>query len=135
MGVPLPTAAPVVLLALLPLVSGLAAGLAVRGEELLPVGDEPAGAGRFGPLRTTLAALLAFGGTFSELYALRPAAAYDPRPLRLPADLGHTSAALLGGWAAAALGLALLTGPLLAGTGRLIAAGRPSPRRLLAGAG
>ncbi|GAB2740334.1 hypothetical protein [Kitasatospora kifunensis] len=135
MGVPLPPAAPVTLLALLPLAGGLAAGLAVHQDELLPGGEEWTETQRFGPLRTTLAALLALGGTFTELYALRPAAADDPRPLHLPADLGHTSAALLGGWAVAALGLALLTGPLLAGMGRLIAVGRPSPRRLLAGRG
>ncbi|MCX4746542.1 hypothetical protein OG455_13585 [Kitasatospora sp. NBC_01287] len=135
MGVPLPLAAPVALLTLLPLAGGLAAALAVRAVDPLPGGEEPDPLHRFGPLRTTLAALLAAGGILTELYALRPAAAYDPRTLHLPADLGHTNAALLGGWAAAALGLGLLTGPLLAGTGWLLAVGRPSPRRLLAGRG
>ncbi|MEY9949388.1 hypothetical protein [Kitasatospora sp. GAS1066B] len=135
MGVPLPPAAPVALLALLPLAGGLAAAAAVRPGERLPGGEEPDRARHFGPVRTSAAVLLTIGGILTELYALRPAAAYDPRTLGLPADLGHTNAALLGGWAVATLGLALLTGPLLAGTGWLLALGRPSPRRLLAGRG
>ncbi|MGF1428581.1 hypothetical protein [Kitasatospora sp. LaBMicrA B282] len=135
MGVPLPPAAPVALLAVLPLAGGLTAAGAVRLPETLPGDPEPVLIGRFGPARTTVAVVLAAGGVLTELYALRPAAAEDSRPLALPADLGHTSVPLLAGWAAAALGLGLLTGPLLAGAGRLLALGRPSPRRLLAGRG
>ncbi|GAA1239425.1 hypothetical protein GCM10009665_32510 [Kitasatospora nipponensis] len=135
MGVPLPLAAPVALLALLPLTGGLAAALALPAREALPGTPEPVRARRFGVLRGTAAGLLALGGTLTELYALRPDAAGDPRPLALPADLGHTSAVLLAGWAAAALGLALLTGPLLACAGRLLALGWPGARRLLAGRG
>ncbi|WP_181799753.1 hypothetical protein [Kitasatospora acidiphila] len=135
MGVPLPTAAPIALVTVLPLVGGLAAAVAVPATQPLTDRQEPLQAHRFGLLRIIAAALLTVGGTLTELYALRPAAADDPRPLRLPAGLGHTSAVLLGAWATAVLGAALLTGPLLAGFGRLLALGRPTPRRLLAGRG
>ncbi|MFE0460182.1 hypothetical protein ACFW1A_13135 [Kitasatospora sp. NPDC058965] len=135
MGEPLPPAAPIALVTLLPLVGGIAAALAVPGRDALPQDrSAPAGAA-FGLPRVLAAGLLTAGGTLTELYALRPAAADDPRPLQLPADLGHTNALLFGGWAAAALGAALLTGPLLAGVGRLLALGRPGARRLLAGRG
>ncbi|PYC79165.1 hypothetical protein C7C46_14985 [Streptomyces tateyamensis] len=135
MGDPLPPAAPVALVALLPLVGGVAAVCAVPGRDALPQTRPAVTAAPFGLPRILLAGLLTFGGTLTELYALRPAAAEDPRPLQLPADLGHTNALLLGGWAAATLGAALLTGPLLAGVGRLLALGRPGARRLLAGRG
>ncbi|WP_035846073.1 hypothetical protein [Kitasatospora azatica] len=135
MGVPLPPAAPIALITLLPLVGGIAAACAVPNRETLPGSREPVGAERFGLVRTVTASLLTLAGTLTELYALRPAAAGDPRPLQLPAGLGHTSGALLGGWATAALGAALLTGPLLAAAGRVLALGRPSARRLLAGRG
>ncbi|WP_051966633.1 hypothetical protein [Kitasatospora mediocidica] len=133
MGVALPIAAPVALLTLLPLAAGLAAALAVPVREELPGATTAAGTRRFHPARTILAALLALGGTLTELYGLRPAAPVDPHPLKLPAGLGHSSVNLLIGWGIAALGLALLTGPLLAFAGRLLALGRPSARRLLAG--
>lgn len=135
MGVPLPPAAPVALLALLPLAGGLAAALAVRPGERLPGSEEPDRAQRFGPLHTTVAVLLTLGGVFTELYALRPAAAYDPRTLGLPADLGRTNAALLGGWAVAALGLALLTGPLLAASAGCWRSVVPAPGDCWPGAG
>ncbi|GAA1975978.1 hypothetical protein [Kitasatospora viridis] len=135
MGVPLPPAAPIALVALLPLVGGISAACAVPVDQALPGRQEPLRTRRFGWPLITAAALLTVGGTFTELYGLRPAAAYDAKPITLPADLGHTDALLLGGWATAALGAALLTGPLLAGAGRLLALGRPSVRRLLAGRG
>ncbi|MDH6136969.1 hypothetical protein P3T37_006400 [Kitasatospora sp. MAA4] len=135
MGVALPLAAPITLLTLLPLAAGLAAAFAVPVREELPGGADPAEARHFHPARTVLAGALALGGTLTELYGLRPAAPVDPHPLRLPADLGRTSVNLLIGWGIAALGLALLTGPLLAFAGRLLALGRPSARRLLAGRG
>ncbi|MFI9275325.1 hypothetical protein ACIGXM_32135 [Kitasatospora sp. NPDC052896] len=136
MGVPLPPAAPVALLTVLPVVAALSAALAVPvREELIRGTAEPAQARRFGPVRTGLAGGLALTGTLVELYGLRPAAPVDPHPLTLAADLGHSSPNLLLGWAVAALGLALLTGPLLALAGQLLALGRPSARRLLAGRG
>ncbi|MEU9078701.1 hypothetical protein [Kitasatospora sp. NPDC048538] len=134
MGVPLPAAAPVTLLALVPLTAGIAAACAVPLDETLP-GRRTGPRTGFGALRIALPIGLAVIGLALELIALRPGAAADGRPIHLPAGLGTTSTAALGGWAASALGLALLTGPLLSWTGRLLAAGRPTPLRLLAGRG
>ncbi|MFI9331810.1 hypothetical protein ACIGZJ_30240 [Kitasatospora sp. NPDC052868] len=134
MGVPLPAAAPVTLLALVPLTAGIAAAGAVPLAEALPGGRRPAPTG-FSPLRIALPVGLAVTGLALELIALRPGSAADGRPIRLPAGLGSTSTAALGGWVACALGLVLLTGPLLSWTGRLLALGRPTPLRLLAGRG
>lgn len=127
MGVPLPLAAPVALLTVLPLVGGLAAAAAVPVREELPGSGTVGAIRRFHPVRTALAGLLALSGTLIELYGLRPAAPVDQHPMKLPAGLGHTSVNLLTGWGIAALGLALLTGPLLALAGRLLALGRPTP--------
>ncbi|MEU8514806.1 hypothetical protein AB0C76_24880 [Kitasatospora sp. NPDC048722] len=134
MGVPLPAAAPVTLLALVPITAGIAAACAVPFAETLPGGRGTAPTG-FGPLRIAVPIGLAMVGLALELIALRPGAPADGRPVHLPAGLGSTSVAALGGWAASALGLALITGPLLAWTGRLLALGRPTPLRLLAGRG
>ncbi|WP_371499467.1 hypothetical protein OG871_25015 [Kitasatospora sp. NBC_00374] len=136
MGTPLPAAAPITLLALVPLVGGLAAAGAVRAPEHLPGRTaRTAAVPAHGPLRIALPLGLTVVGTALELYGLRPGAAQDGRPIDLPAGLGSASAALLVGWSFAALGTALLTGPLLALTGRLLALGRPTPLRLLAGRG
>ncbi len=135
MGVPLPPAAPLTLLTLVPLVAGLSAAVAVPVSETLPGRTDQAPPTGFGPLRLALPAGLTLVGLALELYGLRPGAAQDGRPVRLPAGLGTTSHAALIGWALAALGLALLTAPLLAWTGRLLALGRPAPLRLLAGRG
>ncbi|MBV2151777.1 hypothetical protein [Kitasatospora sp. SUK 42] len=134
MGVPLPAAAPVTLLALVPLTAGIAAACAVPANETLPGGRTRSRTG-FGALRIALPIGLVVVGAALELIALRPGAAVDGRPIHLPAGLGSTSTDALGAWAASALGLALLTGPLLAWTGRLLAVGRPTPLRLLAGRG
>ncbi|MFJ9460093.1 hypothetical protein ACIRST_34105 [Kitasatospora sp. NPDC101447] len=134
MGVPLPAAAPVTLLALVPLTAGIAAACAVPVTENLPGGRTRRRTG-FGAWRIALPIGLVVIGAALELIALRPGAAADGRPVHLPAGLGSTSTAALGGWAASALGLALLTGPLLAWAGRLLAVGRPTPLRLLAGRG
>ncbi|MFB6889398.1 hypothetical protein ACFCX4_08810 [Kitasatospora sp. NPDC056327] len=134
MGVALPAAAPVTLLVLVPLTAGLAAAGAVPHAETLPGRPRPEPTG-FGPWRLAVPTGLAVLGLALELIALRPGAAADGRPIHLPAGLGSTSTAALGGWAASALGLALLTGPLLGWAGRLLALGRPTPLRLLAGRG
>ncbi|GAA5011873.1 hypothetical protein GCM10025734_56800 [Kitasatospora paranensis] len=76
---------------------------------------------------------LALVGFALELYGLRPGAEQDGRPVVLPAHAGTVGVAALAGWALTALGLALLTAPLLALAGRLLAARRPEPLRLLAG--
>ncbi|MBV6701834.1 hypothetical protein [Kitasatospora aureofaciens] len=134
MGAPLPAAAPVTLLALVPITAGIAAACAVPIAETLPGGRRTSRTG-FSSLRIALPIGLAVVGLALELIALRPGAAEDGRPVHLPAGLGTTSVAAFGGWAASALGLALLTGPLLSWTGRLLALGRPTPLRLLAGRG
>ncbi|RKT15702.1 hypothetical protein BX285_0019 [Streptomyces sp. 1114.5] len=134
MGVPLPAAAPVTLLALVPLTAGIAAACAVPVTEDLPGGRTHHRTG-FGVWRIALPIGVSVIGAALELIALRPGAPADGRPIHLPAGLGTTSTAALGGWAAGALGLALLTGPLLAWAGRLLALGRPTPLRLLAGRG
>ncbi|GAA2805687.1 hypothetical protein RMN57_25875 [Kitasatospora sp. CM 4170] len=134
MGVALPAAAPVTLIALVPFTAGLAAAGAVPLAETLPGRRRPARTG-FGVLRIALPVGLAVSGLALELIALRTGAAVDGRPINLPAGLGTTSWAALGGWAACALGLAMLTGPLLSWAGRLLALGRPTPLRLLAGRG
>ncbi|WP_316526053.1 hypothetical protein [Kitasatospora brasiliensis] len=134
LGVPLPPAAPVALLAFVPLTAGTAAACAMPVGDAMPGRRVPAPTG-FGVWRIALATGLGVSGAALELIALRPGAAADGRPIHLPAGLGSTSTAALGGWAASALGLALLTGPLLAWAGRLLAVGRPTPLRLLAGRG
>ncbi len=134
-GVALPAAAPVALLALVPLVAGIAAAAAVPVGDALPGrAPHPAPHG-FHVLRIALPTGLAVTGIALELYGLGPGAAENADPVRLPAGLGTTNLAALGGWAATALGLALLTGPLLAAAGRLLVIARPTPLRLLAGRG
>ncbi|WP_033215175.1 hypothetical protein [Kitasatospora phosalacinea] len=135
MGVPLPAAAPVALLAVLPLVAGVSAACAIRLPEGLPGRPaEPAGS-RYTALRLLLPAPVLLAGLGLELYGLRPDATDAERTLALPVGLPATSPALLTGWALAALALALWTGPLLALAGRLLALRRPAPLRLLAGRG
>ncbi|MFC9329445.1 hypothetical protein [Kitasatospora sp. NPDC057015] len=135
MGVELPPAAPITLLVLVPLVAGISAAAAVPVTDALPGATPAPGPRGFHPLRIALPTGLIVTGVALELYGLRPGAAEDGRPVRLPAGLGTTSTAALGGWAMTALGLALLTGPLLSWAGRLLALARPTPLRLLAGRG
>ncbi|MFB7665627.1 hypothetical protein ACFC1R_17000 [Kitasatospora sp. NPDC056138] len=135
LGLPLPIAAPVTLLLLVPLVAGASAAAAVPLTDALPGHPELPHRPDFGALRLALPAGLVPIGLTLELYGLRPGAAQDGRPVALPAGLGTTNTAALVGWAFAALGLALLTAPLLAWGGRLLALGRPTPLRLLAARG
>ncbi|QKW21767.1 hypothetical protein HUT16_24320 [Kitasatospora sp. NA04385] len=135
MGVPLPAAAPVALLAVLPLVAGVSAACAVRFPERLPGRPAEPARSRYGALRLLLPAPVLLAGLGLELYGLRPDATDAERTVTLPAGLPATSPALLTGWALAGLALALWTGPLLALAGRLLALHRPAPLRLLAGRG
>ncbi|WP_431680723.1 hypothetical protein [Kitasatospora sp. KL5] len=133
MGTRLPVAAPVTLLVLVPLVAGLAAAAAVPLDEALPGTPAAPPAVGFHPARIAVPTGLTVVGMALELYGLRPGAEQDGRPVELPAHLGSVGTAALTGWAFTALGLALLTAPLLALAGRLLAFHRPGPVRLLAG--
>ncbi|MDH6129164.1 hypothetical protein [Kitasatospora sp. GP82] len=135
LGVPLPVSAPITLLLLVPLVAGGSAAAAFPLTDALPGRSELPHRNGFGALRLALPTGLVLVGLSLELYGLRPGADQDGRPIGLPAGLGATSDAALVGWTFAALGLALLTAPLLAWGGRLLALGRPTPLRLLAGRG
>ncbi|MEU3571610.1 hypothetical protein AB0E96_24765, partial [Kitasatospora sp. NPDC036755] len=90
MGVPLPAAAPVALLVLVPLTAGTAAACAVPVADTLPGGRTQAPTG-FGSWRIALPVGLVVIGAALELIALRPGAAVDGRPVHLPAGLGTTS--------------------------------------------
>ncbi|MFJ8443221.1 hypothetical protein [Kitasatospora griseola] len=133
MGIPLPVAAPVTLLAVPTLVAGVAAACAVRFPDALPGRPVEPARPRWSARRLALPAPLLLAGIGLELYGLRPGATDAERTLDLPGGLPATSPALLAGWTLAALALALWTGPLLALAGRLTVIRRPSPLRLLAG--
>ncbi|GAA2107474.1 hypothetical protein GCM10009759_46640 [Kitasatospora saccharophila] len=135
MGVPLPPAAPVALLAVLPLVAGVSAACAIRFPESLPGRPAEPVRTRYAPLRLLLPVPVLLAGLGLELYGLRPDATDAERTLALPGGLPATSPALLIGWALTAVALGLWTGPLLALAGRLLALRRPEPLRLLAGRG
>ncbi|MFD7645408.1 hypothetical protein ACFV4P_32685 [Kitasatospora sp. NPDC059795] len=133
MGVPLPAAAPVALLAVPTLVAGVAAACAVRLPDSLPGRRAETARPGWSARRLALPAPVLLAGIGLELYGLRPGATDAERTLDLPGGLPATSPALLAGWTLAALALALWTGPLLALTGRLMVIRRPAPLRLLAG--
>ena len=133
MGTSLPAAAPVTLLALVPLAAGCAAAAAVPLADTLPGIPVAPAAPAFHPVRIAVPVGITLVGTALELYGLRPGAEQDGRPIDLPAHLGAVGTATLTGWALAALGIALLTAPLLALAGRVLAVHRPGPVRLLAG--
>ncbi|MFJ5233430.1 hypothetical protein ACIQBJ_26475 [Kitasatospora sp. NPDC088391] len=135
MGVPLPAAAPVALLAVVPLVAGVSAACAVRLPEALPGRPAEPARPRWTARRLALPGPLLLVGAGLELYGLRPDATSAERTLDLPGGLPATSPALLIGWAFAVFALALWTGPLLALAGRLLALRAPAPLRLLAGRG
>ncbi len=135
MGVALPIAAPMTLLALVPLVAGIGAAAAVPVRDTLPGSAPRPAPHHFHALRLAVPIGLVVTGAALELYGLRPGAGENARPVELPAGLGTGNLPALAGWALTALGLALLTGPLLAWAGRLLAIARPTPLRLLAGRG
>ncbi|MFF0393911.1 hypothetical protein ACFYS8_35200 [Kitasatospora sp. NPDC004615] len=133
MGIPLPTAAPVTLLAVPALVAGVSAACAVRFPDTLPGRPAEPAPARWSARRLALPGPLLLAGIGLELYGLRPGATDAEKTLDLPGGLPATSPALLAGWTLAALALALWTGPLLALAGRLMVIRRPAPLRLLAG--
>ncbi|MFG2697912.1 hypothetical protein [Kitasatospora sp. NPDC048407] len=133
LGIPLPTAAPVTLLAVPALVAGVSAACAVRFPDTLPGRPAEPAPARWSARRLALPGPLLLAGIGLELYGLRPGATDAEKTLDLPGGLPATSPALLAGWTLAALALALWTGPLLALAGRLMVIRRPAPLRLLAG--
>ena len=116
---PLPAAATATLLAVVPLLGGLAAAAAVRPRDLLPADASDVALRRPSPLYLAAAVLVPVLGTLVELAARRDGA-----------DLPE----LLGGLAAIT-GLGLAVPALLYGTGMALACRRPRPVRLLAGRG
>ncbi|MER8233848.1 hypothetical protein [Streptomyces sp. NPDC094049] len=123
---PLPLAAALTLLAVLPVAAATAAGLALR-PRTAPV--PPEGAER--PLPTGLPwgiALVAVG-LAAETYAGRGGGTGLP----LPGRFDGNPAGVLAGWVLTAVGLALAGPGLVHGCGRLLQAVRPGAVRLLAG--
>lgn len=132
-GAPLPLAAALMLLTLVPLASAAASGLAVRSrpvqaseaqeaEELLAPVPAPTGL----PWGVALTA----AGLAVEAYANRGSAG---SPFPLPGKLDSTPASVLIGWTLTAIGLAMAGPGLTYLCGRLLQAVRPGAVRLLAG--
>ncbi|WP_405811789.1 hypothetical protein OG524_26595 [Streptomyces sp. NBC_01520] len=132
-GTPLPLAAALTLLALVPLVSAAASGLALRSrpaapseaqetEDLLAPAPAPTGL----PWGVALTA----AGLAVEAYTSRGSAG---TPFPLPGRLDSTPAGVLAGWTLTAIGLAMAGPGLTYLCGRLLQAVRPGAVRLLAG--
>ncbi|MGW0780176.1 hypothetical protein [Streptomyces sp. NPDC002913] len=132
-GTPLPLAAVLMLLALVPLAASAAGGLALRSRPVAPseaqeAEDDLAPA----PTPTGLpwGVALTAAGLAVEAYASRGSAG---SPLPLPGRLDSTPAAVLAGWTLTAIGLAMAGPGLTHLCGRLLQAVRPGAVRLLAG--
>ncbi|MBD2834102.1 hypothetical protein OOK43_03850 [[Kitasatospora] papulosa] len=130
---PLPLAATLTLLALVPLAASTAGGLAVRSRPVAPseaheAEDDlaPAPVPKGLPWGVALTA----AGLAVEAYASRGTAG-DPFPL--PGRLDSTPGAVLAGWILTAIGLAMAGPGLTHLCGRLLQAVRPGAVRLLAG--
>lgn len=114
----LPAAGTFTLIALVPLLGGLAAATAVRSADLLPSDGADLTQRRPSTLLLVLALTLPVAGTVMELVGLRT---------------NGSHAAVLAGWVVAVLGIAVAVPVLLHATGGLLAAGRPQIVRMLAG--
>ncbi|MEU1930112.1 hypothetical protein ABZ516_22215 [Streptomyces sp. NPDC019826] len=130
---PLPLAATLTLLALVPLAASTAGGLAVRSRPVAPSEAQeaeddlaPAPVPKGLPWGVALTA----AGLAVEAYASRGTAG-DPFPL--PGRLDSTPGAVLAGWILTAIGLAMAGPGLTHLCGRLLQAVRPGAVRLLAG--
>ncbi|GAA3000562.1 hypothetical protein Sfulv_44920 [Streptomyces fulvorobeus] len=135
-GTPLPLAAALTLLALVPVASVLASALALRARP--PVASSPTapdGAGDPGtsgaPSGLPWGVALTAAGLAVEAYASRGPAGGSPFPL--PGRLDATPAGVLAGWTLTAIGLAMAGPGLTYLCGRLLQAVRPGAVRLLAG--
>jgi len=132
-GTPMPLAAALTLLALVPLASSAAGGLALRSRRVAPSEAQeteadlaPASAPTGLPWGVALTAV----GLAVEAYASRGTAG---NPFPLPGRLDSTPAAVLAGWTLTATGLATAGPGLTHLCGRLLQAVRPGAVRLLAG--
>ncbi|MFJ3700382.1 MULTISPECIES: hypothetical protein [Streptomyces] len=132
-GTPLPLAAALTLLALVPLAASTAGGLAVRSRPVAPSEAQeaeddlvPAPVPKGLPWGVALTA----AGLAVEAYASRGSAG---EPFPLPGRLDSTPGAVLAGWILTAVGLAMAGPGLTHLCGRLLQAVRPGAVRLLAG--
>jgi hypothetical protein len=132
-GTPLPLAAALVLLAVVPLAASAAGGLALRSRPFAPseaqeAEDDLAPA----PTPTGLpwGVALTAAGLAVEAYTSRGSAG---SPFPLPGRLDSTPAAVLAGWTLTAIGLAMAGPGLTHLCGRLLQAVHPGAVRLLAG--
>ncbi|WP_329620944.1 hypothetical protein OG357_10725 [Streptomyces sp. NBC_01255] len=124
---PMPLAAALTLLAILPVVAATAAGLALRPRS---APAEPEGFEKPVPSGLPWGVALVAVGLAIETYAGRSGAGDD---LPLPGRFDGSPAGVLAGWVLTAFGLALAGPGLTYGCGRLLQAVRPGATRLLAG--
>ncbi|MFF3834878.1 hypothetical protein ACFYXX_29400 [Streptomyces sp. NPDC002458] len=132
-GTPLPVAAVLTLLALVPLASSAAGGLALRSRPVAPSearADEDDLAPAPVPKGLPWGVALTAAGLAVEAYASRGSAG---NPFPLPGRFDSTPAAVLAGWTLTAVGLAMAGPGLTYLCGRLLQAVRPGAVRLLAG--
>ncbi|MFI2779035.1 hypothetical protein [Streptomyces sp. ALB3] len=132
-GSPLPLGAALTLLALVPLASSVAGGLALRSRPVAPSEAQEAEDDLVpAPTPTGLpwGVALAAAGLAVEAYTSRGSAG---SPFPLPGRLDSTPAAVLAGWILTAIGLAMAGPGLTHLCGRLLQAARPGAVRLLAG--
>lgn len=132
-GTPLPLAAALTLLALVPLTASAAGGLALRSRPVAPTDAQEAEddlAPAPTPTGLPWGVALTAAGLAVEAYASRGSAG---SPFPLPGRLDSTPAAVLAGWTLTAIGLAMAGPGLTHLCGRLLQAVRPGAVRLLAG--
>ncbi|KOG30309.1 MULTISPECIES: hypothetical protein [Streptomyces] len=123
---PLPLAAALTLLAVLPVVAATAAGLALRPR---PAAEAPEGAEKPVPSGLPWGVALVAVGLAVETYAGRGGGDGVP----LPGRFDGSPLGVLAGWVLTAVGLAMAGPGLVHGCGRLLQAVRPGATRLLAG--
>ncbi|MFI6083601.1 hypothetical protein ACIBBB_21915 [Streptomyces sp. NPDC051217] len=132
-GQPLPLAAALTLLAVVPVLASLATGLALRPRKSRPFDDadpERPATPKPAPSGLPWGVALTAAGLAVETYASRGGSG---APLPLPGRFEGSPAGVLAGWSLTALGLAL-AGPGIAHLcGRLLQMLRPGATRLLAG--
>ncbi|WP_055598441.1 hypothetical protein [Streptomyces aureus] len=124
---PIPLAAALTLLAVLPVVAATAAGLALR-PRTAPA--PPEGAEKPVPSGLPWGIALVAVGLAVETYAGRSG---DTDGLPLPGRFDGNPAGVLAGWVLVAVGLAMAGPGLVHGCGRLLQSVRPGATRLLAG--